>query len=802
MINKKISSLVSVALLVIGAICSIASSNIFVAAVFYITAFIIYLLKETGLPKTQEDTNPLPAPFSKFSLDLILSAALFIITCISVLIVILKYKERIFDSENNISDAQIIFFMVLPLLAVLSASILIFIKKEKWLFFPFAIILLMFAVNNYYSVFALSGYFIMLWEAFNILSNRPSLPKFWIIYAIVAVLYSAFAHSSIDFIGTNPVDFIIPNLNIAKLKNDVVVDALLKGAIAESNAADRILDRVNEIPLRIAAIKMPLRIAFSLAFVMYLKWVLFQKRIVKEFLFDESEYESEVENENIPENSEDAEKQRTYSSALKKMKTAQNEYDFTESAELFASVEGYKNAKLLSEKCREFSEKARVFNNAQDRMRNAKTVSEWKELSNIFASIRGFKDSDALSKECSECANALLEANSLRPAPKPKTSPKTQKIILISIIAFVVVCSAAGFFVYQQKQEEERQAFLEEIRRREIEREEEIRKENERLKEERQREEEERRKEEERQAEIRKRNAVPQNLASIAKYLNLYGESKTNYAEKCPEQIQNLASALSGRMTYEELLKIINKEPSDLDGKHYTKVSDIASPQSVAKQKQAHKDYVPILVNDKTVKKGLEFFDEYRDTILRAYRETGVKPEDILGVLNWESKFGEYKGTFSVYQIFMGQICYLPEIEQNHFESGAYASKKVMKRPNALKRLEKLKKKSVENMAALISMAMDKHFNFYEIQGSWAGAIGIPQFMPSSMNFAADGDGDGEIDLNNMHDAIFSVATYLEQHGYKEQGAKHAFMAYNPEEMYVRGVSLYSQKIVSAGLRY
>jgi len=484
------------------------------------------------------------------------------------------------------------------------------------------------------------------------------------------------------------------------------------------------------------------------------------------------------------------------------MKAAQDEYDFTESAEMFASIEGYKNSKLLAEKCREFSERARIFNDAQERMKKAKTVSEWKELSNIFASIKGFKNSDALSQECLECADTLLKVNLSQPAPKPKISAKKQKIILISIIAFVVVCSAAGFFVYQQKQAEAERAFLEEIMRREMEREEKIRIETERRKEEQLKEEERQREEEARQEEIRKRNAVPRNLASIAKYLNLYGESKTNYAEKCPEQIQALASALSERMTYEELLKIINKAPSDLDGKHYTKVSDIASPQSVAKQKQAHKDYVPILVNDKTVKKGLEFFDEYRDTILKAYRETGVKPEDILGVLNWESKFGEYKGTFSVYQIFMGQICYLPEIEQNHFESGAYASSKVMKRPNALKRLEKLKKKSVENMAALITMAMDKHFNFYEIQGSWAGAIGIPQFMPSSMNFAADGDGDGEIDLNNMHDAIFSVATYLEQHGYKEQGPKHAFMAYNPEEMYVRGVSLYSKKIREAGLTY
>ena len=382
-----------------------------------------------------------------------------------------------------------------------------------------------------------------------------------------------------------------------------------------------------------------------------------------------------------------------------------------------------------------------------------------------------------------------------------KAGRKNYTAILIAVISVVVVCSAAGFFVYQQKKAEEEQAFQEEIMRREMEREEEIRTEIVE-KEKKIRLETERKEEAARQEEIRKRNAVPQNLASIAKYLNLYGESKTNYAQKCPAQIQELASKLSDRMTYSELVTIINKEPSDIDGKHFSKVSDIASPQSVAKQKQTHKDYVPILVNDKTVKKGLDFFDQYQNTILRAYRETGVKPEDILAVLNWESKFGEYRGTFSVYQIFMGQICYLPEMEQTHYESGAYAAKNVMQRPKALKRLEKLKKKSVENMAALISMAMDKHFNFYEIQGSWAGAIGIPQFMPSSMNFAADGNNDGEIDLNNMDDAIFSVANYLSQHGYNESGSKHAFMAYNPEEMYVRGVSLYSQKIRQAGLKY
>ena len=747
MTNKNFS-IISVALFVTGAIFGIALTSIYVAVTFYCAAFIIYFFKDAHLPKIQENQNPLPAPFSKFSLDLTLSAVLFLIVGISAFILLISKDYIIWDSN-------IVFFFrtILPLISIISIPVLIFTKKEKWLLFPFGILFLTYAIDDfvqiagdkisrrhasmiYADIFVISGYLILLWESFNIFRNKASLPKFWKIYSIIAILYSAFA-----IIRINPIEFILPSFDYSKQFADLIY---------QSNNEQKIKDLQSQNDF--------LRDAFaatlSLAFVMYLKWVSQRKEVTEN------------------------------------------------TGKIISHAETDPKEISNKEKESEFNAAREIYLDAVKRMQTAKTVSEWKELSNIFASIRGFKDSEALSKECLECANALLEANSLRPAPKPKTSPKTQKIILISIIAFVVVCSAAGFFVYQKKQAEERQAFLEEIRQREIEREEEIRKENERLKEEQQKEEEERRKEEERQAEIRKRNAVPQNLESIAKYLNLYGESKTNYAEKCTEQIKNLASALSGRMTYEELLKIINKEPSDLDGKHYTKVSDIASPQSVAKQKQAHKDYVPILVNDKTVRKGLEFFDEYRDTILRAYRETGVKPEDILAVLNWESKFGEYKGTFSVYQIFMGQICYLPEIEQNHFESGAYASNKVMKRPNALKRLEKLKKKSVENMAALISMAMDKHFNFYEIQGSWAGAIGIPQFMPSSMNFAADGDGDGEIDLNNMHDAIFSVATYLEQHGYKEQGAKHAFMAYNPEEMYVRGVSLYSQKIVTAGLRY
>jgi membrane-bound lytic murein transglycosylase B len=57
------------------------------------------------------------------------------------------------------------------------------------------------------------------------------------------------------------------------------------------------------------------------------------------------------------------------------------------------------------------------------------------------------------------------------------------------------------------------------------------------------------------------------------------------------------------------------------------------------------------------------------------------------------------------------------------------------------------------------------NINFNDINGSWAGAFGIPQFLPSSfLKFAVDGNGDGVIDLFDMEDAIYSVGNYLCKH--------------------------------------
>ena len=79
----------------------------------------------------------------------------------------------------------------------------------------------------------------------------------------------------------------------------------------------------------------------------------------------------------------------------------------------------------------------------------------------------------------------------------------------------------------------------------------------------------------------------------------------------------------------------------------------------------------------------------------------------------------------------------------------------------------------------------------FDFTGSWAGAIGITQFMPASLKWAVDGNDDGVVDLSTVPDAIASTANYLVVHGYERgnlAARKKAFKAYNPNSEYVRAI--------------
>ena len=89
------------------------------------------------------------------------------------------------------------------------------------------------------------------------------------------------------------------------------------------------------------------------------------------------------------------------------------------------------------------------------------------------------------------------------------------------------------------------------------------------------------------------------------------------------------------------------------------------------------------------------------------------------------------------------------------------------------------------------------------IKGSWAGAFGLCQFIPSSfLTYGVDGNGDGVVNLFQFADAMASVANYLRANGWENHNpakARKAIFAYNHCDNYVQAVMAYSKAIGKPG---
>ncbi|MES2260764.1 MAG: lytic murein transglycosylase B [Pseudomonadota bacterium] len=144
---------------------------------------------------------------------------------------------------------------------------------------------------------------------------------------------------------------------------------------------------------------------------------------------------------------------------------------------------------------------------------------------------------------------------------------------------------------------------------------------------------------------------------------------------------------------------------------------------------------------------GVRFWNENREALARAEALYGVPAEIIVGIIGVETVYGNNTGRFRV----------LDALTTLAF---AY--------PLAPKRDERMAffRGELENT---LLYARQTGIDPLSLLGSYAGAIGLPQFMPGSIvKYAVDFDGDGKIDLRNSStDAIGSVAAFLVQHGWR-----------------------------------
>ena len=179
-----------------------------------------------------------------------------------------------------------------------------------------------------------------------------------------------------------------------------------------------------------------------------------------------------------------------------------------------------------------------------------------------------------------------------------------------------------------------------------------------------------------------------------------------------------------------QLFEQVNRQPKVLES--------IARPAEKSKE---WRDYRPIFMTSSRVSDGLAFWDTYRAEFTRAEKATGVPASMILAILGIETKYGNNKGSY-------------PVIEALATLGFDYPPRAPFFRKELREFLILTKQNGMDPLA---------------IQGSYAGAMGFPQFMPSSWrNLAVDFDGDSRIDLiNNPVDAIGSIANYFKGNGWR-----------------------------------
>ena len=274
-------------------------------------------------------------------------------------------------------------------------------------------------------------------------------------------------------------------------------------------------------------------------------------------------------------------------------------------------------------------------------------------------------------------------------------------------------------------------------------------------------------------------------------------------ASYLPDLVKRLASTQGGGSPVSEAEFLALFDRPESREVYASQLIKVATPRSVAIQNKAHEDFSRVFLTEKRVKRGVDFLDEKKDLLDAAEQKYGVARKDIVSILMWESGLGEFTGNYRVFNVLIAQLLYMEEAQQAAVrritargEADPLASAEVAKKQE--ERFAKIRRRCVGNLVALLRHSKATGVDPLSLHGSWAGAIGYPQFMPASMPHAADGDGDGTINLHSWPDAIMSVAKYLNErgkYGAADAARRKAIFSYNPIDSYVNGVIKYAEAV-------
>lgn len=152
--------------------------------------------------------------------------------------------------------------------------------------------------------------------------------------------------------------------------------------------------------------------------------------------------------------------------------------------------------------------------------------------------------------------------------------------------------------------------------------------------------------------------------------------------------------------------------------------------------------YRPIFLTQSRITGGIKFWDQHAEILARAEKKYGVPPEIIIAIIGVETRYGRHTGNYRVMDA-LSTLAFDYPPRSRFFKS---------------------------ELEHFLLMAREEQIDPLELKGSYAGAMGQPQFIASSFrSYAVDFDGDGRRDLwDNTEDVIGSVANYFKRHGWKK----------------------------------
>ena len=196
--------------------------------------------------------------------------------------------------------------------------------------------------------------------------------------------------------------------------------------------------------------------------------------------------------------------------------------------------------------------------------------------------------------------------------------------------------------------------------------------------------------------------------------------------------------------------------------------------------------------NELSINRAKAYMGKYKEDLERTEKAFGVNSRVITAILLVESRLGKSVGTRSALNTLSTLASLMDPDTRRDFYNMIPQDKRIP-RKKFEKSAQKRSKWAYKELKAFLKYTHQEGFDPVEMSGSFAGAMGFSQFMPSNiLAYGADGNNDGSIDLLTHADAIASIANYLKNNGWSpgisRKEAEKVIYRYNHSKYYVQAI--------------